>query len=65
VNCSQCHTKPEEHLAKDGKAAIGTRTDHAACGSCHQAQYDSFLAVNYESKARVEKGTFKGPLSAV
>jgi formate-dependent nitrite reductase cytochrome c552 subunit len=60
VNCSQCHTKPEEHLAKDGKAAIGTRTDHAACGSCHQAQYDSFLAINYESKARVEKGTFKG-----
>ena len=60
VNCAQCHTKPEEHLAKDGKAAIGTRTDHAACGSCHQAQYDSFLAINYESKARVEKGTYKG-----
>jgi hypothetical protein len=33
VNCSQCHTKPEEHLAKDGKAAIGTRTDHAACAA--------------------------------
>lgn len=60
VNCGQCHTNSDEHVAKDGKAAIGTRTDHAACGACHQAQYDTFLAVNYESKARVEKGTFKG-----
>lgn len=60
VNCATCHTNPEEHLAKDGKAPINTRTDHAVCGTCHQPQYNSFLAVNYESKARVEKATYKG-----
>lgn len=60
VNCASCHTNFEDHVAKDGKAPIATRTDHAACGTCHQAQYDSFVTVNFESKARVEKGTYKG-----
>lgn len=60
VNCANCHPNSDEHIAKDGKAAITTRTDHAACGTCHQAQYDSFLAVNFDSKARIEKGTYKG-----
>lgn len=60
VNCAQCHTGLDEHVAKDGKAAIGTRTDHAACGTCHQAQYDSFLALNYERKPKLEKATPKG-----
>ena len=31
VNCAQCHTGADDHVAKDGKAPIGTRTDHAAC----------------------------------
>ncbi len=60
VNCASCHTGSEEHVAKDGKAPIGTRTDHAACGTCHQAQYESFVTMNYDSKARVEKATPKG-----
>ena len=47
-------------MSKDGKAPIATRTDHAACGTCHQPQYDSFVMINYESKARIEKGTYKG-----
>lgn len=60
VNCATCHTNFDEHVAKDGKAPIATRTDHAVCGTCHQPQYESFLSVNYESKARVEKATYKG-----
>ena len=60
VNCASCHNDFEEHVAKDGKAPIVTRTDHAACGNCHQAQYNSFAMTNYESKARIEKGTYKG-----
>ena len=57
VNCASCHANFEEHVAKDGKAPIATRTDHAACGTCHQSQYESFLSVNYDSKARTEKAT--------
>ncbi|SDI64766.1 ammonia-forming cytochrome c nitrite reductase subunit c552 [Propionivibrio dicarboxylicus] len=60
VNCATCHTNFDEHVAKDGKAPIATRTDHAVCGTCHQPQYESFLSVNYESKARIEKATYKG-----
>lgn len=59
VNCSSCHGGLDEHTAKEGKAPVITRTDHAACGTCHKAQYDSFTAVNLESKARVEKASFK------
>ena len=30
VNCASCHNNFEDHVAKDGKAPIGTRIDHAA-----------------------------------
>jgi nitrite reductase (cytochrome c-552) len=60
VNCAQCHTDTEQHVAKDGKAPIGTRTDHAACGTCHQEQYNSFANINWDSGAKIEKGTYKG-----
>ena len=58
VNCSNCHEKLDGHL-KDASVKPVTRTDHAACGKCHKDQYDSFVSVNLESKARVEKATFK------
>jgi formate-dependent nitrite reductase cytochrome c552 subunit len=58
VNCAACHEALDKHLASpDAKPA--TRTDHAVCGACHKNQYESFVAVNLESKARVEKATFK------
>jgi nitrite reductase (cytochrome c-552) len=65
VNCAYCHTGADEHLAKDGKsdgfkASIVTRTDHAACGTCHQEQYNSFANMNYESGAKLEKATMRG-----
>ena len=65
VNCAYCHTGAENHLAKNGKAdglkqSIGTRTDHAACATCHQEQFNSFATVNYESHAKIEKATARG-----
>lgn len=57
VNCASCHGGTDEHLAKDGKAPITTRTDHAACGTCHQSQYDTFVSLNYEKKPKREKAT--------
>jgi len=62
VNCASCHTGTDEHLAsKDKKAAKPvTLMDHRVCGSCHKDQYDSFVKLNYESPARLEKATSKG-----
>ena len=65
VNCAYCHTGAENHLAKNGKAdginqSIGTRTDHAACATCHQEQFNSFATVNHESGAKLEKATARG-----
>ncbi len=63
VNCVHCHEKANEHLQTAKNNAMGTppvtRTDHGACASCHTAQYNSFTEVNLQSKARVEKATYK------
>lgn len=58
VDCFYCHQKLKEHLG-DPSLAPETRTDHRACGGCHKEQYESFMAPNLQSKARVEKATFK------
>ncbi|MBI5440518.1 MAG: ammonia-forming cytochrome c nitrite reductase subunit c552 [Deltaproteobacteria bacterium] len=58
VDCTSCHEGTEQHV-KDQGVRPGTRTDHAACGGCHKAQYESFVAPNLNSKAKVEKATFK------
>ncbi|MDP3038216.1 MAG: hypothetical protein Q8N07_10830, partial [Rhodocyclaceae bacterium] len=61
VNCAYCHTGADDHLKREGKpvaptqASIGTRTDHHACGTCHQEQLNTFATMNYDSHAKVEK----------
>lgn len=62
VNCASCHSGMEEHLASKDKKAVKpiTNTDHRACAVCHEDQYKSFVAMNYESPGRLEKATFKG-----
>lgn len=60
VNCVSCHGDLDQHIAKDGKAPVVTRTDHAACGTCHQAQYDTFVSINNERKPKREKATPRG-----
>lgn len=61
VNCASCHTGTDEHLAsRDKKAAKPvTIVDHRACATCHKDQYDSFVTLNYDSGARIEKATTK------
>lgn len=58
VGCSACHDGLSEHLSSSATKPV-TRMDHAVCGACHKDQYDSFVAFNVESKAKVEKATFK------
>ncbi len=62
VNCASCHDA-EEHLktakSKDMGTRPGTNKDHRACAVCHVEQYNSFVQTNMESKARVEKASFK------
>ncbi|HWR90084.1 MAG TPA: ammonia-forming cytochrome c nitrite reductase subunit c552 [Dissulfurispiraceae bacterium] len=58
VNCVNCHAEVDKHL-KDPSAKPVTKMDLATCGKCHKEQYESFVAMNLESKARVEKSTFK------
>lgn len=58
VVCTTCHGSLEGHM-KDPDTKPVTKMDHATCGACHKEQYESFIAVNLESKAKVEKATFK------
>ncbi|MGQ9857456.1 MAG: ammonia-forming cytochrome c nitrite reductase subunit c552 [Thermodesulfobacteriota bacterium] len=58
VSCGECHKDLDEHL-KDPSQFPLTRTEHGVCGKCHKDQYDSFVAPNLKSKARVEKATVK------
>lgn len=66
VNCAYCHTDSDKHLAVDGKpvsptqASIGTRTDHAACGTCHQEQFNSFASMNWDAHPKMEKAMARG-----
>lgn len=43
--------------AEGQKGKPATRMEHAVCGGCHKDQYESFVAVNLESKAKQEKAT--------
>jgi nitrite reductase (cytochrome c-552) len=62
VNCAHCHDA-EEHMKTAKSSSMGTRpvtnTDHRACATCHVEQYNSFVQTNMDSKARVEKASFK------
>jgi nitrite reductase (cytochrome c-552) len=62
VNCAHCH-EAQEHVEQAEEDNIGvrpvTRVDHAACATCHVQQYNTFVEVNLQSKARVEKSNFK------
>jgi formate-dependent nitrite reductase cytochrome c552 subunit len=58
VNCAHCHAEAEKH-AEDPSQKPVTRMEHAVCGGCHKEQYESFVSVNLQSKAKVEKATFK------
>jgi len=58
VNCAHCHGETAKH-AEDPDQKPTTRMEHAVCGGCHRPQYDSFVSVNLQSRAKVEKATFR------
>lgn len=59
VNCVACHAGLDAHTADPDHKLPETRMDHATCGECHKDQFESFMAMNLASKARVEKASFK------
>jgi len=62
VNCAHCHDAVEHQKtakSKDMGTRPGTNKDHRACATCHVEQYNTFVQTNMESKARVEKASFK------
>lgn len=57
VNCVNCHKGLEKHLKEGPTSKPVTSMDHAICGKCHKEQYESFIAVEFKSKPKVEKAT--------
>ena len=60
VGCNNCHDGIDKHLA-DAKARPVTKTDPAACGACHQKQYETLYTMNWNKNARSEKSQAGGP----
>ncbi len=62
VGCNTCHDGLDKHLA-DAKARPSTKMDPAACGACHQKQYESQYTMNWNKPARSEKSQHGRPVA--
>ena len=60
VGCVACHDNLAAHTANE-KTRPTTKTDPAACGACHQVQYETMYKMNWEKAARKEKSLATGP----
>jgi nitrite reductase (cytochrome c-552) len=60
VGCNSCHDGLDQHLA-DATARPATKVDPAACGACHQKQYETLYSMNWSKNARSEKSQATGP----
>ena len=60
VGCNSCHDGIDKHLA-DSKARPATKVDPAACGSCHNKQFETMYTMNWNKNARSEKSQAGGP----
>ncbi|NWF56867.1 MAG: ammonia-forming cytochrome c nitrite reductase subunit c552 [Syntrophaceae bacterium] len=56
VSCTGCHSDVKAHLEDTGKKPL-SRLDLENCGSCHKEQYQTYMAVNLKSRAKLEKST--------
>ncbi len=56
VSCVGCHSNLKAHLDDIGKKPL-TRLDLENCGGCHKEQYQTYMAVNLKSRAKLEKST--------
>jgi nitrite reductase (cytochrome c-552) len=52
--CSKCHGKLSEHL-KDPEKKPKTNLELSRCRGCHPSQYETYISVNLNSNAKVEK----------
>ena len=58
-DCTQCHT-PGNHPGNPTVIKPVTNLSATLCGGCHPDQYTSFMTINLNSSARIEKGTPTG-----
>src|SRR4030065_35016 len=57
IECTQCHSGLEAHIASNPPGIIKpvTNINPSNCGGCHRDQYDTFFTVDYTEGARSEK----------
>ena len=60
VACASCHDGVDKHLG-DPAARPSTKVDPAACGGCHQNQFQTMYQMNWNKPARSEKSQAAGP----
>jgi len=66
LNCVDCHSGVNDHLAKPSAATKpATDLSLANCGTCHEDQYNSFWTINYNKSPRQEKANFTSKAPAV
>ena len=56
LNCAVCHPETSAHLSDSTKKPV-TRLDPESCGNCHKDQLETLMAINWKSKAKLEKST--------
>jgi formate-dependent nitrite reductase cytochrome c552 subunit len=56
MNCVACHSGLSTHL-EDVSQKPATNLELSNCGKCHKEQYESFMHVNMQSKAKLEKAS--------
>jgi nitrite reductase (cytochrome c-552) len=56
LSCAVCHGKLPEHLANP-EVLPETNLELSLCGRCHPFQFETLMAANLKSKAKVEKAT--------
>lgn len=54
LHCTTCHSNLAKHI-DDSSEKPKTSLDISTCAKCHKDQYESYMHINLESKARVEK----------
>ena len=55
-DCAQCHI-PGNHPENPLQNESVVNKSHELCGGCHTDQYQSFLTINLESEAKLEKAS--------
>ena len=60
VGCNSCHDGIDKHLGET-KERPTTKVDPAACGACHEKQFETMYNMNWNKLARSEKSQATGP----